>query len=322
VAARCLHRYPSPVNVFLTGATGLIGRHLTRALVARGDTVTALSRGAGGAAKLPAGASLVVGDPSRPGPWLDALAKADACIHLAGDPIVEGRWTDEKKRRIRDSRVLSTALIAETLAKGGPKVLLSGSAVGWYGDRGDEVLDEASSVGTGFLPEVCKAWEDAAAPAAARARTVLLRTGIVLSPEGGALPPLVLPFKLFAGGPLGSGQHWQPWIHLDDMVRLVLFALDDARVSGPLDCAGPEPVRNRDLARALGKVLGRPSFMPAPALAIRAALGEAAVVVLASQRVVPKKALDLGFRFEYPTVEAALRALLGKRAARDPCPSP
>ena len=302
------------MNVFLTGATGLIGRHLTRALVARGDTVTALSRGAGGAAKLP-GASLVVGDPSRPGAWLDALAKADACIHLAGDPIVEGRWTDDKKRRIRDSRVLSTALIAEAIAKGGPKVLLSGSAVGWYGDRGDEVLDESSSAGTGFLPDVCKAWEDAAAPAAARARTVLLRTGIVLSPEGGALPPLLLPFKLFAGGPLGSGQHWQPCIHLADMVRLVTFALDDARVAGPLACVGPEPLRNRDLAHVIGRVLGRPSFMPAPEFAIRAALGESAVVVLASQRVVPKKALDLGFRFEYPTVEAALRALLGKRAA-------
>ncbi|MFO0585325.1 MAG: TIGR01777 family oxidoreductase [Anaeromyxobacter sp.] len=303
------------MNVFLTGATGLIGRHLAAALVARGDTVTGLSRSAGGAAKLAKGVSLVVGDPSVPGAWQDALAKADACVHLAGDPIVEGRWTDEKKRRIRDSRVVSTGLVAATIAKGGPGVLVSGSAVGWYGDRGDEVLDEGAAVGTGFLPEVCKEWEDAAAPAAARARTVLLRTGIVLSPEGGALPPLVLPFKLFAGGPLGSGRHWQPWIHLADMVRLVLFALDDARVQGPLNCAGPEPVQNRELARAIGRALNRPSIMPAPELAIRAALGEAASVVLASQRVVPKKALDLGFRFEYPTVDAALRDLLGSRAA-------
>jgi len=303
------------MNVFVTGATGLIGRAVARRLLARGDAVTALSRSPGAAARLPAGVKLVLGDPSEAGAWQEALAGADACLHLAGDPIVDGRWTAAKKRRIRESRVRSTALVAEVVARGGPRVLVSGSAVGFYGDRGDEVLDESSAPGEGFLPEVCRAWEEAAAPAAARARVVLLRTGIVLSPEGGALPSLVRPFRLFAGGPLGSGRNYQPWIHLEDQARLALFALDDARVAGPLNAAAPEPVTNRALARAIGHVLGRPSFVPAPELAIRAALGEAAVVVLASQRVVPRKALDLGFRFEYPTVEPALRELLATRAA-------
>jgi uncharacterized protein (TIGR01777 family) len=305
----------SPMNVFVTGATGLIGRAVVRALVARGDTVTALSRSAGAAARLPEGVTLAVGDPARPGAWQDLLAASDACLHLAGDPVVEGRWTAEKKRRIRDSRVLSTGLVASTVAQGGPRVLVSGSAVGFYGDRGDEVLDEDALAGRGFLPDVCREWEEAASPARARARVVLLRTGIVLSPEGGALPPLVLPFRLFAGGPLGSGRHWQPCVHLADHVGLTLLALDDARVEGPLNAVGPEPVTNRDLARAIGRTLHRPSFVSAPELALRAALGEAAVVVLASQRVVPRKALELGFRFGYPTVESALRDLLVPKAA-------
>jgi uncharacterized protein (TIGR01777 family) len=299
------------VKIFLTGATGLIGRHVIEALLSRGDAVTALSRNPD--AGLPPGASLVVGDPAAPGPWQDALAAADACIHLAGDPIVDGRWTSEKKQRIRESRTRSTALVAEVIRAGGPRVLVSGSAVGYYGDRGDEVLTEASRPGDGYLTEVCVAWEEAAAAARGRARVVALRTGIVLAREGGALPRLVLPFRLLAGGPLGSGRQWQPWIHLADEVALVLLALDDARIEGPLNATAPEPLTSKDLARAIGRVLGRPSLLPAPELAIRAALGEAAVVVLASQRAVPKKALDLGFRFRYPTAEGALRDLLGAR---------
>jgi uncharacterized protein (TIGR01777 family) len=309
------------MNVFVTGATGLIGRAVVKALLSRGDSVTALSRSAAAAGRLPPVVKLLTGDPTRPGPWLEALAAADACLHLAGDPVVEGRWNPEKKRRIRESRTLSTALLADVIKTGGPRVLVSGSAVGYYGDRGDEVLDESSPPGRGFMPEVCQAWEDAARPAAARARVVTLRTGLVLSLEGGALPPMVLPFRLFAGGPLGSGRHYQPCLHLADDVALVLFALDDARVSGPLNCAGPEPLRNRDVARILGRLLGRPSFVPAPAFAIRAALGEAAEVVLSSQRVVPKRALDLGFRFRYPTIEAALQALLTAATPGSPEPT-
>jgi hypothetical protein len=190
-------------------------------------------------------------------------------------------------------------------------VLVSGSAVGYYGSRGDELLDERSSPGQGFLADVCRDWEEAAAPAAARARVVLLRTGIVLSSDGGALPKLVRPFRLFAGGPLGRGDFWQPWIHIADEVGLVRFALEDARVEGPLAASAPEPVRNRDLARAIGKVLGRPSLLSAPELAVRLAIGEAAGSVLASERVVPRKALELGYRFRFSGLEAALGDLLG-----------
>lgn len=296
------------MNVFLTGATGLIGRALADGLVRDGHGVVALTRSEG--ARLPEGVRAVRGDPATPGAWEDELARCDACVHLAGEPVAEGRWTAEKKARIRDSRVRSTERVAAAVARGGPAVLVSGSAVGFYGSRRDEVLDETAAPGSDFLAEVSKAWEAAAAPARARARVVLLRTGIVLAREGGALPRLVLPFKLFGGGPLGDGAFWQPWIHLADEVGLIRFALADARCEGPLNAAAPEPVRNRDLARAIGKVLHRPSFFPAPAAALRLALGETADVVLASQRVVPAKALALGFRFRFPDLREALRDLL------------
>ncbi len=299
------------MNVLVTGATGLIGRAACAALVARGDAVTAVSRAKGAAGRLPAGVKVVEGDPARPGAWQDALAAADACLHLAGEPIAEGRWTAEKKRRIRESRVRSTENVAAVVRERGPRVLVSGSAVGFYGSRGDEVLDEASPPGEGFLADVCRAWEAAAAPARARARVVLLRTGIVLARDGGALPTLVRPFRLFAGGPMGDGAFWMPWIHLADQVGLALLALDDAAAEGPLDASAPEPARNRDLAAAIGRALGRPSAIRVPAFALSLGLGELASAVLASQRVLPRKALALGYRFRFATLDAALRDLLG-----------
>ncbi len=297
------------MNVFVTGATGLIGRALTGALLARGDRVTAHVRSARGAARLPAGVRAVEGDLEGPGRWEEELAGCDACVHLAGEPV-EGRWTPEKKRRIRDSRVRSTERVAAVVQAGGPGVLVSGSAVGFYGDRGDEVLDESSAPGDGFLAEVCRAWEEAAAPAAARARLVLLRTGIVLARDGGALPRMVQPFRLLAGGPLGRGDFWQPWIHLADEVGIVLLALSDGRARGPLDATAPAPALNRDLARAIGRALHRPALLRTPAPALRLALGEMADVVLASQRVMPRRAQALGYRFRFPTLEAALEDLL------------
>ena len=298
------------MKIFVTGATGLVGRSLCAELTSRGHAVTGLSRRPAASAGLPAGVKVVQGDPARPGPWQDALAGSDACVHLAGEPVAAGRWTPARKAAIEASRVDSTRLVAGVIAAGGPGVLVCGSAVGFYGTRGDEVLDEASAAGEGFLADVCKRWEAAAAPAAARARLVLLRTGIVLARDGGALPKLVLPFKVFAGGPLGDGRFWQPWIHLADEVGLIAFALEDGRVAGPLNASAPEPVTNRDFAAALGAVLHRPSFMPAPAAAIRLAVGEMAAVVLASQRMMPKKALALGYRFRFPSLEPALRDLL------------
>jgi uncharacterized protein (TIGR01777 family) len=298
------------VHVFVTGATGLIGRALCDVLVRRGDVVTALSRSTGAARRLPAGVKVAAGDPTVPGPWQEVLAGADACVNLAGEPL-DARWNEGRKRRFRASRVDATANVAAVLRERGPEVLVSGSAVGFYGDRGDEVLDEGSAAGHDFLAGLCRDWEAAAAPAASRARVVLLRTGLVLAPDGGALPKLARPFRLFAGGPLGDGRAFQPWIHLADTVGMVLLALDDGRASGPLNVVGPEPVRNRELARAIGKALARPSLLPVPALALRVALGEMAEVVLASQRVLPRKAVELGYRFRFSEVGEAVQELLG-----------
>jgi uncharacterized protein (TIGR01777 family) len=299
------------MHVFVTGATGLIGRAVCSALLGRGHAVTALSRSPGAHERLPKGTRAVAGDPTAPGAWQDALARCDACVNLAGEPLADRRWTAERKRAIRASRVDSTRNVADVVRERGPAVLVSASAVGFYGSRGDEVLDESSAAGEGFLAEVCQAWEAAAQPAAARARLVVLRTGLVLSPDGGPLPQLVRPFKAFAGGPLGDGKFFQPWIHIADEVGIVLHALEDGRARGPMNATAPEPVRNRDLARAIGKVLRRPSLLPAPALAIRLAVGEIAAVVLSSQRAIPRKALELGYRFRFPELETALHDLLG-----------
>jgi uncharacterized protein (TIGR01777 family) len=298
------------MHVFVTGATGLIGRALCAALVGRGHAVTALSRAAAGRGRLPPAVRTVTGDPAAPGPWQDELARADACVNLAGEPLEEGRWNAERKRRIRASRVDSTRNVVDVLRDGGPKVLVSGSAVGFYGSRGDEVLDEGAGPGEGFLAEVCREWEATAERAAPRARVTLLRTGVVLAREGGALPKLVRPFRLLVGGPLGEGDFYQPWIHLADEVGLILLALDDVRARGALNATAPTPARNRHIARAIGDVLGRGSWLPAPPFAIRIAVGEMADAVLSSQRAVPAKALALGYRFRFPDLEPALRDLL------------
>jgi uncharacterized protein (TIGR01777 family) len=298
------------MHVFVTGATGLIGRALCPALLERGHQVTALSRAPPAVSRLPAAVSVIAGDPTAPGPWQDALARADACVSLAGESL-DARWTGARKRTFRESRVQATRNVAEVLRRRGPRVLVAGSAVGWYGDRGEEPLDETAGPGTGFLAELCRAWEEAARPATERDRLVLLRTGLVLARDGGALPRMALPFRLFVGGPLGDGRFWQPWIHIADVVGIILFALEDRRAEGPLNATAPEPVRNRDLARAIGRALHRPSALPVPAVAVRLALGEMGDVALSSQRVLPAKALALGYRFRFPEVEGALRDLLG-----------
>jgi len=297
------------MRVFVTGGTGLIGRALARSLIDCGYEVLALSRRSAPEG-LPPGVCSVAGDPAVPGPWLEALASCDACVNLAGEPVARGRWTPERKRAIRESRVASTRNVAALLAVRGPSVLVNGSAAGIYGERGDEELDESSPPGEGFLAEVALAWEGATGPAAARARVVLLRTGIVLARDGGALPKLAQPFRLFAGGPVGAGAFWQSWIHIEDEVGLILLALRDGRLSGPLVATAPNPVRNRDLARALGRVLRRPSFLPTPPFAVRVAIGEMADVVLESERALPRAALARGYAFRFPDLEPALADLL------------
>jgi uncharacterized protein (TIGR01777 family) len=296
------------MRVFVTGATGLIGRALAASLLEDGHEVLGLSRSPS-AGHAP-GVRPIAGDPAVMGPWMEQLDGCDACVNLAGEPVADGRWTEERKRRIRESRLLATLHVAAAIAERGPRVLVSGSAVGYYGSRGDEELTERSAAGGDFLADVCKHWEAAAEPARVRARVVLLRTGIVLARAGGALQRMVLPFKLFAGGPIGDGAFWQPWIHLEDEVRLIRWALEEERVSGPLNAAAPAPERNRDLAKAIGRAVGRPSLVPAPVVALRLALGEVADLVTASLRVIPRAALDGGFRFRYPEIGGALEDLL------------
>ncbi len=297
------------MKVFVTGATGLIGGALCRALVERGHVAVALSRSAA-LRGLPPGVAAVRGDPAVAGSWQEELARCDACVNLAGEPVAGGRWTEARRSAIRESRVLATRNVAAVCAERGPRVLVNGSAVGIYGPRGDEPLDERSATGEGFLADVVREWEAAAEPARRRARVVLLRTGLVLASGGGALPRMALPFKLFAGGPIGAGGFWMSWIHLADEVGLALLGLEDGRAEGPLDATAPEPARNRDFARALGQALRRPSVVPVPALALRALFGEMASVLTTGQRVLPALALALGYRFRFPTLDAALADLV------------
>ena len=295
------------MRVVVVGPTGLIGRALATALVARGDSVVALSRS--GTAGID-GALDMQWDPAQGPPPSAALEGADALVNLAGVPIGGRRWTAERKRAIHESRTLSTRLLVDALAHdGAPRVLVNASAVGFYGPSEDEV-DETSPAGSDFLAETCIAWEREAARATEHgARVVMVRTGIVLARDGGALPQMALPVKLFAGGPIGGGRQWLPWIHLDDEVGVLLLALDDAGVSGPLNASAPEPVRQRDFVSALGRVLGRPSILPTPAFPLRIAMGEMATLALDGQRAVPSAALAAGHAFMFSEVEPALRAI-------------
>ncbi|MFL5581013.1 MAG: TIGR01777 family oxidoreductase [Gemmatimonadaceae bacterium] len=298
------------MRVAVSGSTGLIGTALVESLRADGHGVVRLVRGS-----VPAGSDDVVWDPMRDALHPDALDGVDAVVHLAGESIAE-RWTDEHRRRIVDSRVRGTSLLARTLAglARPPRVLVSASAVGIYGDGGDRVLDESTATGTGFLADVARAWEGAADPArAAGIRVAHPRFGIVLSPRGGMIARLMLPFRLGVGGRVGSGRQWQSWVALHDTVRAIRFIIDVEALAGPVNVTSPYPVTNEELARTLARVLGRPSFAFVPAFALRLAFGEMAEeVLLAGQRVAPKQLLDAGFQFHHPVLEEALRFELGQ----------
>jgi uncharacterized protein (TIGR01777 family) len=294
------------MQIVVAGGTGFLGRPLVRRLEVEGHTVRVLSRrprAPGEIAWTPDGSA---------GPWAAAIDGADAVINLAGESIAGGRWTAARKARIRDSRIRATRSLVTAIEQSGrrPPVLVSASGVGYYGAHGDEVITEASAPGDDLLASVCRDWETEALRAAATSRVVLLRTGLVLEKDGGALPPMALPFKLFAGGPVGSGRQYNSWIHRDDWIGLVAWALRTPGVSGPLNMTAPNPVTNREFARALGRVLGRPSFMPAPAFAMRIVLGEMAdALLLTGQRVLPAKATSLGYTFAHTDLDAALRAI-------------
>ena len=301
------------MTVAITGSSGLIGTRVRHFLTTGGHEVVRVLRDRRG---------LRDGDaywnPDAGEIEADRLVGVDAVVHLAGASIAAGRWTEARKRRIRESRVRGTELIARTLAElsEGPRTLVSASAVGYYGDRGSEPLTEAAGPGRGFLAEVCRAWE-AATRAAERAgqRVVVLRNGVVLSPAGGALGQMLFPFKMGMGGRIGSGDQYVSWVDLDDLVALIHRALQDDRLSGPVNGTAPYPVTNATFTSALGRVLGRPTLLPVPALAVRAAFGQLGrEALLEGQRVLPRKAEAVGFSFFYEGVEESLRFQLGRMA--------
>jgi uncharacterized protein (TIGR01777 family) len=295
------------MRVLVTGASGLIGTALSDALRARGDTVVPLRRGGGDPSWDPEG-GVIEG----------SLEGFDAVVHLAGESIGARRWTDEQKARIRDSRTVGTDLLARTLAATAakPRVFVSGSAIGYYGDRGREhLLDENSDPGDDFLAHVARDWEAATAPAeAAGIRVVHIRSGIVLSPTGGVLKKLLLPFKLGVGGKTGSGRQYMSWITLTDEVRAILHVIDHDELRGAVNLTAPHPVTNEVLTKLLAEVLHRPAFVPTPMFALKAVYGNELVValLLAGQRVFPKQLEASGFTFEHETIEKALHALLDR----------
>jgi uncharacterized protein (TIGR01777 family) len=302
------------MRVVITGGSGLIGRALARELGGAGHDVVVLTRDPGRAGNLPPGVRAARWDGRTSAGWGSLLEADTAIVHLAGESISEGRWTTEKKRRIRDSRVASGAAVLAAIreAREKPRVLLQGSAVGYYGGHGNEIVRDDAPPGTDFLSDVCVEWEASTAEAEALGvRRPLLRTGIVLAREGGALPVMSLPFKMMIGGPIGDGRQWFPWIHVEDEVGAIRFLLEREDARGPFNLTAPAPVTNRELTRALGRVMSRPSFLPAPGFALRLALGEMADMLLQGQRAVPSRLLELGYVFRWPDLEPALRDLLG-----------
>jgi uncharacterized protein (TIGR01777 family) len=299
-------------SILVTGATGLIGRRLVAALVGAGHEVIALTRDRATAAGLPAPIRIVTA--------LDQIAadtRIDAIVNLAGEPISDGLWTPAKRQRIVGSRLAVTRAVVALIERldRRPEVLVSGSAIGWYGLRGDEVLDETADGADCFSRTVCRRWERAAMTAQdLGVRVVRLRIGIVLAVEGGALSRMLTPFEFCLGGPFGAGRHWMSWIHLDDLVRLIAHAIATPGLEGAINGTAPEPVRNIAFARALGRALHRPALLPAPAAPLRLALGAFAdELLLKGQRVVPAAALASGFKFAYPALDGALATIVGAR---------
>jgi uncharacterized protein len=296
------------MRIVVSGGTGFLGQALVEALRSNGHNVMVLTR-------RPSRPGDLVWSPEvNSGSWTAAVHAADVVINLAGEGIADRRWSEARKEAILSSRIKATRALASALREAArpAAMFLSGSAIGVYGNRGDEVVTEQTSPGSDFLARVCIEWEREACEVAGVTRVVLLRTGVVLARDGGALPRMALPFRLFAGGPIGSGRQYLSWVHRDDWIAMIMWMMQRATLAGPLNITAPEPARNRDFARMLGRVLHRPSFMPTPALALRVALGELAdTALLSSLRVVPAAAISEGFEFRYPQLEGALRAIYG-----------
>ncbi|MGQ0552324.1 MAG: TIGR01777 family oxidoreductase [Planctomycetota bacterium] len=294
------------MNILVAGGTGFVGQQLCRALVARGDTVTVVSRDPAGAQR-----RALPGVSCRG--WLPSLEGYHAIVNLTGEPIFGRRWNAEVKRELRDSRVLATRRIVDALHACArmPAVLINASAIGYYGSRGAEQLPESAAPGTDFMAGLCQAWEQEAVRS--RTRTVLMRFGVILGEGGGALSQMLPVFRLGLGGPIGLGRQWFSWVHVDDVVGLTLQALDDQRLHGPVNVTAPGVVTNAKFSRALGRVLRRPALLPVPALALRVKFGEVSQVLTGSQRCEALAAQRAGYAFRYPEIEGALQSALGTR---------
>ena len=299
-------------RILVSGASGPIGGALVPTLKASGAHITRLTRS--GRAQAPPDEERIQWDPEQPiAP--DALSGFDAVIHLAGESIV-GRWSEGKKKKIRDSRVMGTRNVAQALAqaKDKPNIFICSSAIGYYGDRADELLNEESAPGVGFLPEVCREWEAATRPAAdAGIQTVQIRTGVVLSPKGGALEKMLTPFKMGVGGKIGSGKQWMSWVDVEDMVGAIHHILKSDLLRGPVNMVAPKPVTNEEFTKTLASVLSRPAILPVPTLAVKLLFGEMGeTVLLGSQRVEPSQLISSGYPFRFRTLRASLENILGR----------
>jgi uncharacterized protein len=298
------------MKFFLTGGTGFVGKGLTRELVQRGHEVTLLTRSLRRVGSKQPRVFLLEGDSTQKGEWQKSVGEHDVVINLAGASIFS-RWTEEKKRDLRESRILTTRNLVAALQGKPIQRFFSASAIGYYGFHKDEDLTEASPPGIDFLAQLALDWEKEALRAQdLGVRVVLTRFGIVLGEKGGALGQMIPLFKKFIGGPLGDGRQWFSWIHLEDLVQAFLFLLDFPEISGPVNLTAPHPVRNKELAAALGKVLHRPAFMTAPAFMLRLVLGEFGSILLKGQKVIPQKLLQSGFQFRYPTITEALMQIV------------
>ncbi|MGD1996541.1 MAG: TIGR01777 family oxidoreductase [Anaerolineae bacterium] len=300
------------MRVIITGGTGLVGRALMEDLIADGYHVSVLSRTPERATGLPSGARVVGWDARSAEGWGSLADGSDAIVNLAGESIF-GRWTPARKGRIRESRVNAGRAVVEAveLAEVKPRLVVQASGMGYYGHRGDELITEEASAGEDYLGRTAVEWEASTAPVESLGvRRVVIRSGVVLSRDGGAFPLMALPFRLFVGGPLGDGDQWLPWIHIADEVRSIRFLMEMEEAHGPFHLTAPEPLTNADFSRVLARVLRRPAFFRVPAFAVRLLLGQMSVVVLEGQRAVPRRLRDLGFDFRFPEGEAALRDLL------------
>ena len=302
--------FEAAVKILVTGSTGLIGSNLREFLTKRGNHVLSMVR------RKPSGTDEIQWNPAAGTLDQSSMEGLDAIVHLAGENIASGRWTEERKHRIRTSRLQGTQLLAQSLTRleNPPKVLISVSAIGYYGNRGTELLDENSSPGTGFLPELCREWEAAASMAMAKnIRVVIPRLGMVLSSAGGALPRMLTPFRYGVGGRIGSGRQFMSWIAIEDLIGIIDHAIHCDSLNGPLNAVSPNPLTNSDFSKIIGKVLSRPSIFPVPAFILRLAFGQMAEeVLIAGARVASGKLSESGYLFLYPELEGALRHILNK----------